>query len=212
MKTIITPLGFDTSQIISFIAKDGIERGDRVIVLRPKESPDEMRGKNAFQQTKDILNDISSDIELDKIVLDTKDFQGLIFEISDIMKDIDDEIVVNLSGGVRSILVALTTVTLFEHHQIDRIYNYERIERYMREIDMPYAHCDLKDNEKILLRSISENGPITYNELVEKLGLSKSTVSRLSNILEEKRLVNIKEKGKQKEVHLSLTGRLLEIR
>jgi len=208
MKTLITPLGFDTSQVMSFISKDGISKGDRVIVLRPKESKDEQRGKNAYNETRDILNKISEEITLEKRILNTKNFEQTILEISKLIDYIEGELVINLSGGVRTLIVALTIVSTFKHEKIDRLYNLEKIERDMKEIDIPYTSFDLTDNESKLFKTISKEGPKTYNELVKQLDLSKSTISRLSNILEKRHLLNIEEKGKQKQVSLSLTGKL----
>lgn len=208
MKTLITPLGFDTSQLISFITKDGISKGDKVIVLRPKESKDEKRGDTAYNETRDILNKISKDITLEKHILNTKNFEHTILEISNIINNIEGELVVNLSGGVRTLIVALTIVSIFQHDKIDRVYNLETIERNMREIEIPHTSFDLTDNERKLFNNISKDGPKTYNELVDELKLSKSTVSRLSNILSKKHLLSIKDQGKQKQVSLSLTGKL----
>lgn len=209
MKTLISPLGFDTSQLMSFITKDGISKGDRVIVLRPKESKDEQRGDNAYNEARDILNKISEDLTLEKRILNTKNFEQTILEISNLIDDIEGELVVNLSGGVRTLIVALTIVSTFKHDKINRLYNLEKIERNMKEIELPYTSFHLTDNERKLFKAISKEGPKTYNELVEELDLSKSTVSRLSNILKDKHLVSVEEKGKQKQVSLSLTGKLL---
>ncbi|MFW6196461.1 MAG: CRISPR-associated CARF protein Csa3 [Thermoplasmatota archaeon] len=209
MKTALTPLGFDTSQLISFITKDGISKGDHVMILRPKESPNEQRGDTAFNETKEILNKISEDIKIKKIVLNTKNFEETVLEISNLIDQIEGEIVVNLSGGVRSIIVALTINSIFYHEKIDRVYNLEKIDRNMREIELPFISFELTDNEKKIFTTISKEGPLTYNELVDKLDLSKSTVSRLSKILEKKHIVTIEEKGKQKQVSLSLTGKLI---
>ncbi|MFO8156174.1 MAG: DUF6293 family protein, partial [Thiohalospira sp.] len=134
MKTIISPLGFETSPIVSFIAKDGIGKEDKIIILRPKESPEETRGNNAFSETKKLLDNISGDIQIQKVILDTKDFSEMILEISNVVKDIEGELAVNLSGGARSLLVALTTVTIFHHDKIARIYNHDIVENSMKEI------------------------------------------------------------------------------
>ena len=211
MKTIITPLGFDTTQIVTLINEVKVEKGDRVVIIRPNESTEEKRGDRAYSTTKELLNNISTEITIEKIVLDTRNFQNMILELSNIIETAEDKIVVNLSGGVRSILVALTTAAIFHHDKIDRICNYGRIGNYMREIELPYVKIDLTENENTLLHTVKKQGPITYNELVKELGFSKSTVSRLSNILEDKSLVKINEKGKEKEVEISLTGRLVNL-
>ncbi len=209
MKTIITPLGFDTSQILSFIAKDGIGKGDRIIILRPEEDEGEMRGQKAFHDMRNIVARISQDIEMEKIVLDTKDFPGMIREISSLLVEAKDEVVVNLSGGVRSVLVALTVCSVFFNQKISRTYNFEELEREMVRIELPYVFFDLTKNEKRMIKALMKGGPMFYRELTEELDLSKSTISRLSAVLEDMRAVRLEEVGKEIRVHLSITGELM---
>lgn len=208
-KVLITPLGFETTPVLSFIAKDGIGKGDKLIVLRPEERAEEKRGERAFNQLKETIENFSTDIEIEKVVLDTQNFNGLILDISNILKYTEGETVVNLSGGVRTILVALTACTVFFNSHIQRTYNYEMIEREMKSIELPYVFFDLTKNERKILRKVVEEQTISYNQLTSSLELSKSTVSRLSNILEDSKLVRTERVEKQTLVSPTLTGRLL---
>jgi len=207
-KTLITPLGFETTPVLSFIGKEGLGKGDKLIVVRPEERPEEKRGERAFNQLKETVENFSTDIEIEKVVLDTQDFNGLILDISEILRDTQGETVVNLSGGVRTILVALTACTVFFHSQIQRVYNYEMIEREMKPIELPYVFFDLTDNEEKLLRKVVREGSSTYNEIEESLDLSKSTISRLSNLLQDRQLLEIKKHNKQTVLTPTLTGHL----
>jgi len=210
-KTLITPLGFETTPVLSFIGKEGIGKGDKLIVVRPEERPEEKRGERAFNQLKETVENFSIDIEIEKVVLDTQDFTGMILEISNIFKKIEGDIVVNLSGGIRTILVALTACTVFFHSRIQRTYNYEMIEREMKDIELPYVFFDLTENEKTILGKTVEEHPISYNELTDSLELSKSTVSRLTTILENKELVSSFTVEKQTKVNPTLTGELVAL-
>jgi len=208
-KTLITPLGFETTPVLSFIGKEGIGKGDKLIVVRPEERPEEKRGERAFNQLKETVENFSTDIEIKKVILDTQDFTGMILDISNIFRKIDGEIVVNLSGGIRTILVALTACTVFFHSRIQRTYNYEMIEREMKHIELPYVFFDLTDNERSILEKTVEDYPIYYNELTSSLELSKSTVSRLTSRLEDRELVSTLTVEKQTKVNPTLTGELV---
>ncbi len=210
-KILITPLGFETTPVISFIGKEGIGKGDKLIVLRPEERAEEKRGERAFNQLKETVENFSSDIEIEKIVLDTQDFTGLILDISNILKETDGKTIVNLSGGVRTILVALTACTVFFNSRIRRTYNYEMIEREMKPIELPYVFFDLTENEQKILEKVVKEDNLSYNDLTASLELSKSTVSRLSNRLKNRELVRTETVEKQTKVSPTLTGLLLAL-
>ena len=59
MKTYISLSGFDSSQIVSLIVKYGIEGGDRIILIRPKEEKDS-RGEQTVQAIRDLSKQIDS--------------------------------------------------------------------------------------------------------------------------------------------------------
>lgn len=210
-KTLLTPLGFETTPVLSFIGKEGIGKGDTLIVIRPEERKEEKRGERAFNQLKETVENFSQDIKIEKRVLDTQDFTGLILKISNILKDTEGKTVVNLSGGVRTILVALTACTVFFNSKITRIYNYEIIEREMKSIELPYVFFDLTDNEQKILKKVIEEDTISYNDLTSTMDLSKSTISRLSNRLDDRKLVSTFKVEKQTKVSPTLTGLLLAL-
>ena len=208
MKTIITILGFDTSQVFSVIVKDGISKGDGIIILRPIEDTKEMRGEKAYSEIQNLIGQISQEITFRKIILDTSNFSSMLEQISEMLKELEGEIVVNISGGVREISIALTTVTILYNKKISRIYNFSRIDGEIREIELPYLAFSLTGHDKRILDIIIEE-PRKYNELAIELDLSKSSISRIVNELEEKKIVIVKEAGKEKIVHPTLTGKLI---
>lgn len=210
VKTIITILGFDTSQVFSAIIKDGISSGDKIIILKPKEDKSELRGEKAYNEIKNLIKQISPAISIQKIVLSTHNFSQMIEEISNIFTHLEEEIVVNISGGVREIAIALTTVSILYNQKISRIYNFSRIEGEIREIELPYFAYPLTGNEKRILDLITTKGPLKYNELVNELRLSKSSISRIASELEKNSIIKIEDVGKEKRIHPTLTGKLIQ--
>ena len=209
MKTLITILGFDTSQVFAFVVKDGISKGDKVIVLRPKEDSKELRGDRAYGEIKNLLGQISPEIIVEKFVLDTLHFSQMVEEISDVFEKIEGDIIVNISGGLREIIIALTVCSILYNHKILRTYSFSRLEGETKKIELPYLASPLQDNMKNLLDILSQKGSLLYNELTKELNLSKSSISRLAKLLQNKKLVELEDVGKEKKIHLTLTARLL---
>ncbi len=208
MKTIVSPLGFHTDQIISFLMEEGISKGDKIVVLRPEEDDYETKGEEAFKKVQDFAEKISKNVEVECTILDTQEFNGLLTDISEIISEVEGEVVVNLSGGVRSILVALTVNTVFHGEKIERVYNFEEIERKTKQVDIPYIPVELKENEKKILKTVKSEGPVTYKELSKQTGLSKSTISRLCKELEGKNILGLEMDGRNKKARTT-TGTFL---
>ncbi len=209
MKTIISPLGFETDQLVSCIVKEGIEKGDKIIVLRPEEKEEETRGDSSYENLKDVVKQVSSEIELQKIVLDYRNFQEILAKISKYIRKSEGKVVLNISGGPRIIIIALTVVGIFYRDEIETIYNHSEIDKEIRKINLPSVFQPLKDNEIKILRTIYKKSPLKFKDLVKEIDVSKSTISRIMKRMEEQNLVEIEEKGREKYPSLTLSGEIL---
>lgn len=209
MKTIISPLGFETDQLVSCIVKEGIEKRDRIIILRPEEMKEETRGESAYEDLKDIVKQVSKDIDIQKIVLNYRNFEDIVEKISKEIRNTEGEIVLNISGGPRIIIIALTVVGIFYQNKIKRVYNHSEIDKEIRAIELPSTFQPLKENEKKILRTMLEKSPLRFKDLVERVKLSKSSVSRLVQKMEENNLVEVEGKGREKYASLTMSGRIL---
>ncbi len=207
MKTLITPLGFDTTQMVSFIGKEGISKGDRIIVLKPKGRLDD-RGKNAFDEMSKLIAQISSGIIVDEVILDVSNFTLLIEEIAAIFREVEEDISVNISGGVREIIIALTVNCILFRSKISNLYNFSDRFREMKAIELPYLACRIEGNEKMLLDLLAKHGSLFYKDLSKMMETSKSTISRLASDLEFRHLIRTEEIKKEKRIIITLTGRL----
>jgi len=56
---------------------------------------------------------------------------------------------------------------------------------------------------------INENQPTTITDIVQRLSLSESTISRQIGRLVDLKTLDLAQKGKTKEVRITLTGKLL---
>ncbi len=210
MKTLITPLGFHTDHVLSFLMAEGFSKRDRIVVLRPLEREDEDRGEKAFGDVENLVNSVASAADLKKIVLDVQDIEEVVRGIAKVFEDNkENEIIVNLSGGVRRIIVGLTLCCTIYGDRIKKAYSYCPIARDIQGIELPYLRSELRDNELNILRSAVRDGPVSYTELANATHLSKSSVSRISKELESRGLLELKTKGREMLVESSLAGELV---
>lgn len=208
MKTYISLSGFDTSQIISLIVKYGIEGGDRIILIRPEAEPDD-RGEKTVEAIRDLSRQIDSSIELQIHRVNHRDFEGMVVSLKDLLEKSEGQIIANLSGGPREIFLAFTIACLAEAGRISRTTNYSDIDRSLREITLPNIAAILEDRQKSILIDVGKSGPTTITDIAERLHTSESTISRQVSRLADLGALSVQQKGKTKEVRITLAGKIL---
>jgi CRISPR-associated protein Csa3 len=208
MKTYISLSGFDTSQIVSLIVKFGIEGGDRLILIRPEDDTDQ-RGESTVQAVRDLSRQINSSIELQVHRVDHRDFEGMVFSLKNLLENTESEIITNLSGGPREIFLAFTIACLSQSGKIFKATNFSDIERKLNEITLPNISSVLEEKQKRILKDILENQPTTITDIADRLSISESTISRQVARLAEIKALDLNQKGKTKEIRITLTGKLL---
>jgi CRISPR-associated protein Csa3 len=208
MKTYISLSGFDTSQIVSLMVKYGIEGGDRLILIRPEIETDQ-RGESAVQAVRDLSRQINSSIELQVHRVDHRDFEGMVFSLKNLLENAEGKIVANLSGGPREIFLAFTIACLSQSGKIYKATNFSDIDRRLTEITLPNIAAVLDEKQKRILKDVLENQPTTITGIAERLSVSESTISRQVARLTELKALDFNQKGKTKEIRITLTGKLL---
>ncbi len=208
MKTLITPLIDGETGL--FALKEGLNEGDGLIVLVPEKTLNEGLGvsEEELNALRHKLDDLQLDIQLEKKVLDTGDFEALVREVSRIFMNIEGEIVVNLSTEDEHLLIALTICSTFYGDSIRTFYTHPSPSSRFNEIEFPYTTAELTENEEKLLELVARKGPLMMGELDESVEFvhSKSTISRIIKNLEDIGLVKTRFCGKDKEVSSTLTG------
>ncbi|MCX6668215.1 MAG: CRISPR-associated CARF protein Csa3 [Methanothrix sp.] len=208
MKTYISLSGFDSSQIVSLIVKYGIEGGDRIILIRPEEEKD-TRGELTVQAIRDLSRQIDSSIDLQIHRVDHRDFEGMVLSLKDLLEKAEGLVIANLSGGPRELFLAFTITCLLHSKRIYKTTNFSDIERSLNEITLPNITAVLDEKLKRLLKDVDENQPTTITEMAQRLSLSESTVSRQVGRLVDLKALDISQKGKTKEIRITLTGKML---
>lgn len=201
MKVYISPLGFDTSHVLSLIVKYGIEAGDGIIMVM-SDTRDE-RAESAFTSVTEMVHTIDAGIAIRRVNLDHRDFSGMVLTcIEAITGTLHDtpgaSIIVNLSGGPREILVALTVAAVSHAPQIAQFTSYSDVSRQLSEIDLPYLTSPLRDRELAVLKDIQDFGPTSISDIAQRLQISESSASRYCARLVSNRLIDQTAQGKSK--------------
>ncbi len=208
MKTYISTIGFDISQIISLIVKYGIEKGDKLIFIRPEEENDQ-RAENTLTEIKKFTNQINRDIKVEIFRVPHKDFEKCVIRLTDLINSSEGEIITNMSGGPRELLVPFVVACLVRSEKVKKTVSYSDIDRVAREIMLPRITGELDKKTKSILDEISKKQPTTITDIAESTKLSESTISRFISKLVDMDAVLIEQKGKTKEIRISFTGELL---
>ncbi|MEA1865835.1 MAG: CRISPR-associated CARF protein Csa3 [Euryarchaeota archaeon] len=214
MKTYISPLGFETTHVISLIVAHGIEKGDRIILLRPIAS--DSRADRAVADIMDLTAKVDRTITVDVVLIDHRNFGAMMLSLMDLIASAappvvpaGGKVIVNLSGGPREILIALTAASMALSELIYKTTNFSDIDRELREIELPHIARKLDKTAWQILRDLAGHEHTTLVEVATRTGASESTVSRQSAKLAGLRAVEIVPAGRSKRITLTLSGRAL---
>nr|QNO50471.1 hypothetical protein EGLMOMJH_00009 [Methanosarcinales archaeon ANME-2c ERB4] len=220
MKTYISPLGFETTHIISLIVKHGIEKGDRIILLRP--NAPEPRADRAADDIRDLTAKVDRTISVEIAKIDHHDFGAMLLRFMDLISSAatpatspathapaGSKVIVNLSGGPREILIALTAASMALSERVYKTTNWSDIDLELREIELPHITRTLDKTARQILLDLLEHEHTTLTAVARRIGASESTVSRQSAKLAGLRAVKITPDGRKKQIALTLSGKVL---
>jgi CRISPR-associated protein Csa3 len=212
MKTYISLLGTDTSQFFSLILKYGIEKNDKIVLIKSQDENNEHE-QRAIREIDDIAQRIDKSIKVDVYKVNHLDFNSMLLSIIDLLNSTETEIIANTSGGSRDVFLAFSIACMTNLEKIIKITNYSDMEHELQEISLPYIICRLDVKLTDLLRDIVKHEPTIASEIAERLQTSESTVSRNLNTLKELRAINVNHQGKTKYISTTTTGKIfLKIR
>jgi len=215
MKTLITPLINGKNDTLSYIINVGIGNDDRIVVVIPKSTDGEGLDRVVhFNKLVKRIRDLNIKADIENEVINNNDFKELMMDLKEIFSGLDNKAVVNLTDDDPMITIGLTTFSQFYKDVVEDAYRYSELEDKFERVELPDATVDLTENEKKLLKAIIENPEHGITELYPKTEFSKATVSRLSRILEKKRVI-VREKngedGRITPMKATLTGRILDV-
>ncbi|MGD9938135.1 MAG: CRISPR-associated CARF protein Csa3 [Methanoregulaceae archaeon] len=211
MKRFVSPLGFDTSHILSLLVRYGIDGGDTIVFLMSNKEDE--RAETAFKNVKAMIHQINGQIGIERVPLDHKNFLGMVKACIDALTCHNQgasgtSVIVNLSGGPREILVALTIASVSHAPLISHSACYSDVNRQLFSIDLPYLTSPIHEREQIVLQDILTNGPTALFDIASRLQLSESSVSRYCARLVSIDLVDLTAKGRNKFAKITPSGEI----
>jgi CRISPR-associated protein Csa3 len=204
MKTYISLIGFDTSQFFPLIVKYGIERTDKIVLIRSQDECDD----KAVRDIEDIAKKIDESIKVDVYKVNPLDFDSMLLSIIDLLDSTETEIIANISGGSRDIFLAFSIACMTNLEKISKVTNYSEVDRQFREISLPHIVNGLDEKLNILLEDIVKHEPTKASEIADRLQISESTISRNLNKLKELRAIDVNHQGKTNNISTTTTGKI----
>lgn len=198
-KTFIASLGFDQSSLIRLIGEKGLSINDKIYLVTSAVS--HPKTENAIKSIVDFVRAVNPGIGIEVLRLNEADLENNVAKLSIIISN-SDEPIIDITGGPKGISLSLFLAACFSG--VRKVYMTtetlgERVE--MPTLAMPASV--LTDRQREALEAL----PCRVTELSRKLGVSKSTASRLLKNLMKKGLVHKNEDKKIFE--LTLTGKIL---
>lgn len=214
MRTYLSPLGFDTSHVISLIVRCGIERGDRICLIRPEFGKD-ARADRAIETVREMSQKISGDISVDVLRIDNRNIETMILSLLDEIRAStppfrpDGSLIVNLSGGPREVLVALTTATLILAPRIHQCAIFSDIDRETEIHKPPRLPFSIDDRTLQILADVAAHSPTSISEIAGRVQVSESTASRICAKLASEELVHVQQEKRSRVVTLQFSGKIM---
>lgn len=206
MKTFVSTLGFDTSHLYGLVVDEGVTAGDHLVLVRPDDG--DSRGEEAVNQIESMVSKVDDEISTELVVLDPMEFEDSVVELRELLEDTEGDVVVNLAGGDRALVLALSIATMTTSDTVSSVYVRSDVTREKQEVRLPRLHVDLDDRDREMLRYVLDNAPVSNTRLASALDVSESTVSRRLEALENRGLVDVTNSGTGNSVEPALTGRL----
>lgn len=210
MRTYVSPIGYDSSRVTRTVISHGLDTKDRIVLLRPAVEMDDNRATQAVRDVRQMLSQVEPEIEVDIVELPHDDYRASVSRVCDVLEAAQGELVVNLSGGARDLLIALTTAAIALHDRVSAFLSYSDIDGEVRPLSMPNLVVDTPNASFKTLTEIEQhNDSVSITELTEARDIAKSTITRHLQQLESRGLVASWQEGKSKYAQITFTGQLL---
>lgn len=197
-------MGYDTSHIISVLAREGIEENSEIILLVPE--IDE-RQRNSIDDIRNHVSNLDIEVRLSKFKL-SSEFEQRFLQIQELLQN-HSEVVMSLSGGSRDTLIPLTIASTVNQDSIDKTLFRSDIDSGLNEVEIPNIPTKLKKSGETVLNSLNYGQKLSAKEVKQETGKSDSSVYSNLEKLENKNLVNTTKENGVKKYSLSLTGKIL---
>ncbi|MEM1560171.1 MAG: CRISPR-associated CARF protein Csa3 [Ignisphaera sp.] len=205
----ICSLGFDERFVVRCLVRHHFGEGDivRLITVEPLEE----RVEGAYRRVEELVNRLGGSIEL--ITVNCTDMDIAISQVIEIIKNLDRDTIVNLSGGMRILIcLILLALTIVQPKAVVKVEL--ETEDLRRTIEIPLELLKLPSfniggTKLKIAKVISCRANITISELAVDIGKDKSLVSRHIKAMEKVNLIHTERRGKIKFIRPTNTLKAL---
>jgi len=213
-KCLIATFGWTEQFVLSSILRHGVGAGDRIVLL----IPDRRDGKSeaVLRDFESFLSRYSEGVRLsiERIPLDS--FDRMVARISEIFQGISskapEKIIINLSGGMRALILAtyIATLLTFSENVVIELETEDREKSYRIPNLSIKGLVKLTEIDKKILENLGEEGADT-SKLLRHLKIPRSTLHKRLRELESRGLISIERKGRLLHAFTTSLGKFLSI-
>ncbi|RLE63766.1 MAG: hypothetical protein DRJ38_06795 [Thermoprotei archaeon] len=192
MKVLIFNLGFDISGVVSAITSMPLKSGDKLVFIIPRKDDDRsIRARRDIENFLRLLSTRGLELEYRYLRVNEENIEGILKDLFKLILDSQDEVYLEATGGVRSIVVAMTIAAIVLRDKIKEFHTVaETTGNRVKVPLMPYDIFRLDEVDRQILKLASESGGVVTTPYVEEqLGIPKSTATRRLHKLKEKSLL-----------------------
>lgn len=209
MRTFVSAIGYNSTSVTRPLLSYGVDSGDTVVLVRPQEDSDDNRAEEAIADVERLLAEIEPDLDLVVERVRHDEFERATLACSDVVSAAEGEVVVNLGGGARDILIPFVVAAITHAAEIDVALFFSDVDGSVQEWTLPRLTESVPRSAVDTLSTVVDaSGPISVPEITDRLDVSKSTVGRHLQELESAGAVRGWSEGKTKYVEVTLAGRL----
>jgi CRISPR-associated protein Csa3 len=209
MTVYISPVGYDSTRVTRPILSEGINDGDRIVLLRPAGQDDDTRAAEAINDIERMVKQVQPNVTVVTETIPPEDFQAAVLACSTLLTNVDDDLVINFGGGPREVYLAVAIATLAHPDAVDKTLQFSDLDGNVEEISLPRIVGTLPESTiETLGVIVKSDAGIGIPDLADTLDRAKSTVSRHIRQLEDADAVTSEMHGKTKYVNATFTGEL----
>jgi len=187
---VLLSLGFDATAFITALNALSLQTGDRVIFVTPKIQTE--RAKRTRSEVEALLSTLAArGVKLDYKFLEV-DEEDVLAAVASIAAEAlsSEEVYVEATGGVRSLVVALTLTAVLLQDRVKSLHTFaESTGRRVKAPILAPGCLELSETERKILELADPKGLITLPYTADQLNLTEPTASRRLRELERKHLL-----------------------
>ena len=217
-KALVATIGFDEKFIIRMITREGLNPGDKLFLYTLEPVGD--KALKAIRSVRDfVFKYHGREVEVKEDTVNVYDFADALLKLIPAMRNIVetyDEIVINLSGGMRILIIELLLAVMlacrsYKNPNIKievETENFENIVDISMLSELIFAIDELTRSKIKLLKTVADAGEIPMNELARRMNKDLSSISRQAQDLIYAGLLEELSK-RPKTLKLTPLGRIL---